>query len=168
RNAAGQKLDVVVRVANDGVAFRYELPGVKQATVLNEATSFAIPTDARAWLLPYGPQYEKERIETTAGTAASGEYGYPSLFRIGQSYVLVTEANADGSYDGSRLSHLVGTSTWKLTLADARVDSNGVTPWRTVITGDLATVTESTLVDDLADASKLSDVSCVRPGKVAW
>lgn len=168
RNAAGQKLDVVVRVANDGVAFRYELPGVQQATVLNEATSFAIPTDARAWLLPYGPQYEKERIETTAGTAASGEYGYPSLFRIGQSYVLVTEADADGRYDGSRLSHLVGTNAWKLTLADARVDSTGVTPWRTVITGDLATVTESTLVDDLADASKLADVSWVHPGKVAW
>src|SRR6187402_512530 len=56
RNAKGQALDVVVRVANDGVAFRYELPGVTRTTVLNEATSFAIPTDARAWLLPYGPQ----------------------------------------------------------------------------------------------------------------
>ena len=31
QNAKGQKLDVVVRVANDGVAFRYELPGVALA-----------------------------------------------------------------------------------------------------------------------------------------
>lgn len=168
RNVTGQALDVVVRVANDGVAFRYELPGTTRTTVLGEATSFIVPVDAKAWLLPYGPQYEKERIETTAGAAASGDYGYPSLFHIGESYVLVTEANADGRYDGSRLSHTAGTDAWQLTLADGRVDSTGTTPWRTVITGDLATVTESTLVDDLADASKLTDLSWVHPGKVAW
>ena len=168
RNGSGQALDVVVRVANDGVAFRYELPGVTRTTVLGEATGFIVPADAKAWLLPYGPQYEKERVETTAGAAASGDYGYPSLFRIGESYVLITEANADGRYDGSRLSHTLGTTTWQLTLADGRVDSTGTTPWRTIIAGDLATVTESTLVDDLADASKLTDTSWVRPGKVAW
>ncbi|MGN6094565.1 MAG: glycoside hydrolase family 97 N-terminal domain-containing protein, partial [Luteibacter jiangsuensis] len=103
QNAKGQKLDIVVRVANDGVAFRYELPGVSSATVTGEATSFTVPATAKAWLLPYNPQYEKERIETTAGAAAAGDYGYPSLFRIGDRYVLVTEANADGRYDGSRL-----------------------------------------------------------------
>jgi len=168
RNGSGKALDVVVRVAEDGVAFRYELPGVTKTTVLGEATRFIVPADARAWLLPYGPQYEKERMETTAGAAASGDYGYPSLFRVGESYVLVTEANADGRYDGSRLTHIAGTNDWQLTLADTRVDSTGTTPWRTVITGDLSTVTESTLVDDLADASKLGDTSWVRPGKVAW
>lgn len=168
QNAKGQALNVVVRVANDGVAFRYELPGTTQATVTGEATSFTVPATSKAWLLPYGPQYEKERIETTAGTAASGDYGYPSLFRVGERYVLVTEANADGRYDGSRLTHVAGSGTYALKLDDARVDSTGVTPWRTVIAGDLATVTESTLVDDLADASKLSDTSWIRPGKVAW
>lgn len=33
RNAGGQQLDVVLRTAPDGIAFRYELPGVHQATV---------------------------------------------------------------------------------------------------------------------------------------
>jgi alpha-glucosidase len=36
KNARGQALDVVVRVANDGVAFRYELPGVTRTTVLGK------------------------------------------------------------------------------------------------------------------------------------
>lgn len=168
QNAKGQKLDIVVRVANDGVAFRYELPGVSSATVTGEATSFTVPAAAKAWLLPYNPQYEKERIETTAGAAAAGDFGYPSLFRIGDNYVLVTEANADGRYDGSRLTHVANSGTYTLTLADSRVESTGVTPWRTVIAGDLATVTESTLVDDLADPAKFADTSWVRPGKVAW
>ncbi|MGE7139517.1 glycoside hydrolase family 97 catalytic domain-containing protein [Luteibacter sp. NPDC031894] len=168
QNAKGQKLDVVVRIANDGVAFRYELPGVTQATVTGEATAFALSPNAKAWLLPYNPQYEKERIETTAGAAATGDFGYPSLFRVGDNYVLITEANADGRYDGSRLTHATNSGTYALTLADPRVDSNGVTPWRTVIAGDLATVTESTLVDDLADPAHFTDTSWIRPGKVAW
>ncbi|MGF6710299.1 alpha-glucosidase [Luteibacter sp. W1I16] len=168
QNGKGQKLDVVVRIANDGVAFRYELPGVARATVTSEATSFALPTTAKAWLLPYNPQYEKERIETTAGGAAPGDYGYPSLFQVGDNYVLVTEANADGRYDGSRLTHTANSGTYALTLADARVESTGVTPWRTVIAGDLATVTESTLVDDLADPARFADTSWIRPGRVAW
>ena len=168
QNDKGQRLDLVVRVANDGVAFRYELPGTTQATVLGEATAYTLPADARAWLLPYNPQYEKERIETTAGTAAPGDFGYPSLFRVGDRYLLLTEANADGRYDGSRLTHAANTGRYALTLADARVDSNGITPWRTVVAGDLATVTESTLVDDLADPSKLADTSWIKPGKVAW
>jgi alpha-glucosidase len=168
QDAKGHALDVVLRIADDGVAFRYELPGQSQATVLGEATRFILPADARAWLLPYGPQYEKERIETTAGNAAPGHYGYPSLFRVGTQYVLVTESNADGRYDGSRMTHEAGTGTYALTLADDRIDSTGVTPWRTVITGDIATVTQSTLVDDLADPSRVADTSWVRPGRVAW
>jgi hypothetical protein len=168
QNDKGQKLDIVVRVANDGVAFRYEIPGTTRATVTGEATAFAVPPTAKAWLLPYNPQYEKERIETTAGSAAPGDYGYPTLFQVGDNYVLVTEANADGRYDGSRLTHAANSGTYALTLADARVESTGVTPWRTVIAGDLATVTESTLVDDLADPARFADTSWIRPGKVAW
>ncbi|MGA7438827.1 MAG: glycoside hydrolase family 97 catalytic domain-containing protein [Luteibacter sp.] len=168
QNDKGEKLDVVVRVANDGVAFRYELPGTTQTTVTGEATSYALPPDARAWLLPYDASNEKERLETTAVAAPKGDYGYPALFRTGQRYVLITEANADGRYDGSRLVHIANTPTYGLTLADSRVDSTGTTPWRTIIAGDLATVTESTLVDDLADPSKLADTTWIRPGRVAW
>ncbi|HEY4092904.1 MAG TPA: glycoside hydrolase family 97 catalytic domain-containing protein [Luteibacter sp.] len=168
QNDKGEKLDVVVRVANDGVAFRYELPGTTQTTVIGEATRYALPPDARAWLLPYDASNEKERLETTAIAAPKGDYGYPALFRTGQRYVLITEANADGRYDGSRLVHVANTPTYGLTLADSRVDSTGTTPWRTIIAGDLATVTESTLVDDLADPSKLADTTWIRPGRVAW
>ncbi|CAM5727194.1 hypothetical protein SALBM217S_02715 [Streptomyces griseoloalbus] len=55
-------------------------------------------------------------------------------------------------------------------LADPAVTSEGplATPWRTAVVGDLATVTESTLVDDLAPASRIADTSWIRPGKVAW
>lgn len=169
---AGQgntRLDVVVRAAADGVAYRYVLPA--GGTITGEASSFTLPAAAPAWLLPYSPNYEKVRVETTAGGAAAGDYGFPSLFETGDgSYTLLTESDVDGRYSGARLTHAAETSGYAIKLADKSMTGRGpfVTPWRVAITGDLATVTESTLVDDLAPPSKLDDTSWVRPGKVAW
>jgi alpha-glucosidase len=160
------RLDIVVRLAPDGVAYRYELPG--SATVTGEASSFTLPANAPAWLLPYNAQYENQRVQTTANSAATGDFGYPSLFQAGQEFVLLTESNVDGRYSGSRLRHTTGSNTYAVQLADSQVRSTGTTPWRTVIAGDLATVTESTLVDDLADPAEFTDTSWIHPGKVAW
>ncbi|MGW4528668.1 glycoside hydrolase family 97 catalytic domain-containing protein [Amycolatopsis sp. NPDC004378] len=163
------RLDVVVRAAADGVAYRYVLPA--GGTITGEASSFTLPASAPAWLLPYSPNYEGVRTETTAGGAKAGDYGFPSLFDTGDgSWTLLTESDVDGRYSGARLTHAAGTAGYGIKLADTAVTGDGpfVTPWRVAITGDLATVTESTLVDDLAPPSKLADTSWVRPGKVAW
>jgi alpha-glucosidase len=169
--AGGTRLDVVVRAAADGVAYRYVLPAAGPVTVTGEASSFTLPPSAPAWLLPYSPNYEKVRVETTASGAKAGDYGFPSLFDTGGgSYTLLTESGVDGRYSGARLTHVAETSAYTIKLADAAVKATGpfATPWRVAITGDLAAVTESTLVDDLAPPSKLADTSWVRPGKVAW
>jgi hypothetical protein len=42
------------------------------------------------------------------------------------------------------------------------------TPWRTMVVGDLATVTGSDLVTDLAPPSKVADTSWIKPGVGAW
>ncbi|MFI6094720.1 glycoside hydrolase family 97 catalytic domain-containing protein [Lentzea sp. NPDC051213] len=157
------RFDVVVRVAPDGVAFRYVLRA--PATVTGEASSFRLPADAPAWLLPYNAWYEANRVRTTAG-AANGEFGYPSLFRVGTDYALLTESDVDGRYSGSRLRH--STGDYQVVLADAQVGAVTRTSWRTAIIGDLATVSTSTLVDDLATPSRLTDTSWIKPGKVAW
>jgi hypothetical protein len=39
-----------------------------------------------------------------------------------------------------------------------------VRAWRTATIGGMATVVESTLVDDVAPASKISDASWIKPG----
>ncbi|TDV54839.1 glycoside hydrolase family 97 catalytic domain-containing protein [Actinophytocola oryzae] len=165
RGAGGARLDLVVRAAADGVAYRYELPAA--ATITGEASAFSLPAAAPAWLLPYNAWYEQNRVATTAGGAGTGEFGYPSLFQVGDDFALLTESDADGRYSGSRLSHAAGSGEYRVTLADAAVTARR-TPWRTAIVGDLATVTESTLVDDLATPSKVRDTSWIQPGKVAW
>ncbi|PRY31680.1 alpha-galactosidase-like protein [Umezawaea tangerina] len=166
--AAGARVDLVVRVAPDGVAYRYVVPG--PVTVTGEASAFTVPTGASAWLLPYNAWYEANRVQTTAGGAAAGDYGNPSLFQSGEDFVLLSESDVDGRYPGSKLRHTAGSGTYQVVLADEQVTATGElrTPWRTAVIGDLATVTASTLVDDLAPPSKISDTSWVKPGKVAW
>jgi hypothetical protein len=43
-----------------------------------------------------------------------------------------------------------------------------VRAWRTATIGSTATVVESTLVDDVAPASKVFDTSWIKPGIAAW
>ncbi|GAA4545774.1 glycoside hydrolase family 97 protein [Amycolatopsis samaneae] len=166
-NEDGVRLDVVVRAAADGVAYRYHLPGAGRVRVTGETSAFAPPPAAAAWLLPYTPNYEGVRFESTTAGAPRGDYGFPSLFEADGTYTLLTESDVDGRYSGARLTH-TGGGEYRIKLADAKVHTEGPTPWRVAIIGDLAAVTESTLVDDLAPPAKLADTSWIRPGKVAW
>lgn len=167
--SGGARMDLVVRVAADGVAYRYIAPG--PVVVTGEASSYTLPPASAGWLLPYNSWYEKNRIHTTAVDAPAGSYGYPSLFQVSDdSFVLLTESDSDGRYSGARLRHSAGANTYDVLLEDAKVTSAGElsTPWRTAIIGSLATVTESTLVDDLAPPAKFTDTSWIKPGKVSW
>ncbi|SCE42038.1 NPCBM-associated, NEW3 domain of alpha-galactosidase [Streptomyces sp. DfronAA-171] len=181
RGADGARLGVVVRVSDDGVAYRYVLDERGPVTVTGEASAFEVPKDAKAWVQPYATSYENERTETTAGAANEAEpqecagdtcsFGYPALFETGGTYVLLTEADVDGRYSGSHLDHKDGGSAYSVALADdAPVTSPGplATPWRTAIVGGLDTLVGSTLVDDLAPPSRVADTSWIRPGTDDW
>ncbi|MFI0938833.1 glycoside hydrolase family 97 catalytic domain-containing protein [Streptomyces sp. NPDC021020] len=181
RGAGGATLGVVVRVSDDGVAYRYLVGGKGQVTVTQEASTFQLPVDAKAWVQPYNPSYETERTQTTAGAANDAQpktcdgdtcsFGYPTLFESGGSYVLLTEADVDGRYSGSHLDHQAGSGAYRVALADDQpVTAAGplATPWRTAIVGNLDTIVGSTLVDDLAPPSKITDTSWIRPGVDDW
>lgn len=160
----GAGLDLVVRAARDGVAYRYELPGA--GAVLGEASAFAVPSGSPAWLAGHRRDYENPFIPYA--DAPPAEYQMPALFEVGRNHLLLAESALNGSYTGPRLVH--DQDTYKIALWDARVpyDNGLTTPWRVMVTGDLATVTESTLVDDLAPGSQVADTSWIKPGKVLW
>ncbi|MFI1044698.1 glycoside hydrolase family 97 catalytic domain-containing protein [Streptomyces griseoruber] len=167
--AAGARLDLVVRAAADGVAYRYVLP-TGYGDVLGEASAFRLPADADAWLSAYRVDNEGQFAEYTAATAPTRTYADQALFATPGGYTLLAESGLTGSYSGARLAHTQGTGTYRIQLADERVHTEGrsATPWRAMITGDLATVTRSTFTDDLAPASEVADRSWIRPGTVLW
>ncbi|WP_208641700.1 glycoside hydrolase family 97 protein [Streptomyces africanus] len=166
---AGARLDLLVRAAADGVAYRYVLPA-GHGDVLGETSAFKLPPDAGAWLGTYRPDNEGQFNEYTAATAPTGAYSPQALFATDGGYTLLAESDLTGAYSGARLAHDQGTGTYRVELADDRVKTDGplTTPWRAMVTGDLAAVTRSTFTDDLAPASKVADPSWIRPGTVLW
>ncbi|MFD4600989.1 glycoside hydrolase family 97 catalytic domain-containing protein [Streptomyces sp. NPDC058464] len=167
--AAGARLDLVVRAAADGIAYRYVLPA-GYGDVLGESSAFNLPADAGAWLSTYRVDNEGQFNQYTAASAPTGEYSDQALFATDGGYTLLAESDLTGTYSGARLAHTQGTGTYRIRLADSQVHTAGplTTPWRAMITGDLATVTGSTFTDDLAPASKVADTSWIRPGTVLW
>jgi alpha-glucosidase len=167
--AAGARLDLIVRASADGIAYRYALPA-GSGDVLGETSAFNVPADAKSWLGAYRVDNEGQFVQYTAATAPTGEYSDQALFATDGGYTLLAESDLTGAYSGARLAHTQGTGTYRIKLADDRVKSGGplVTPWRAMVTGDLATVTRSTFTDDLAPASKVADPSWIRPGTVLW
>jgi len=186
RDKQGRKLDIVFRVSDDGVAFRYETAG---GMVRSEATSFAFPSAARAWLQPMSvaqtgwantnPSYEEYyQADIAVGTASPLPSGwvFPALFRSGENWVALTEAGMDGSWHASRLQaaspggeyRIGGPSKAELFPGGALMGSGARSPWRVLAVGPLATVMQSSLGTDLAAPAIPFDPALVRPGHASW
>lgn len=193
QNANTLNLAIDLRAYDDGAAFRYRLPGrdVRGQTLEAELTGFALPADAKFWCAPsdkasiYTPAYEtyyasEMSVDTPSPTGAG--WSFPLLFRTAdrRHWGLITEANVDGHFCGSRLSSTALKGAFLVTLPSP-AEGNGLgspkpsselpweMPWRVIVAGDsLATVVESTLVTDVSTPSKVQDSSWVRPGRVAW
>ncbi len=167
------RLDVVFRVSSDGLGYRYVLRQNGAIAVTGEASEFAVPTSARAFLLPFDngrDDYESIPVHTTVSQASAVAYGFPALFHVSDTWLLLTESDANGGYGASRVTLNGSTHRFRLTLPDSRETGTGTitTPWRTLVIGSLATVTESDLMTDLASPSKISDTSWIKPGRSEW
>lgn len=193
-NDWGHLIDIIFEVSNDGVAFRYYFPGGTDELrmIVKEKTSFNFPESAIAWLGPLdnvktgfgrsNPSYEmyyKKAI--SVGTVAPHEAGwaYPALFKLGKSWVLITETGLKENYAGTRLcpqspdgEYRVCFPMWGETMAGGYLYPHAElpweTPWRVVTVGSLATIIESTHGTDLATPSVRGDYSFVKPGHASW
>ena len=131
--------DVVFRVSNRDVAFRYQLypkkvrnDETRVAVVQSEATGFVMPDGTTTFLCPQSkpmggfartsPSYETSySLDEAAGKNGWGEgYTFPCLFKVpsvavaqqqtGQVWVLISETGTDGGYVGCRLLNAGGTN----------------------------------------------------------
>ena len=56
--ALGKNVRLVVRLYNDGLAFRYELSGLKNAALPKEQTTYRIPEGTKRWIQQWTDAYE--------------------------------------------------------------------------------------------------------------
>jgi alpha-glucosidase len=188
----GGRLDLEVRVFDDGFGFRYRFPETdgRKLTVTGEATGFRPPPGTRAYISPHdhinggrAPYQSPYVQDMAAGTAAPHEHGwsFPALFRTPESkYLLLTEAGLDGTYCGTHLAAKADGGVYRIAFPHP-TEARGVgevnpsstlpwaTPWRVGIVGDrLGTIVESNLVTDLSPPSVIADTSWIKPGRASW
>ena len=147
--------NLLVRVSNDGVAFRFEGG--------SESVSYVIPDGIKRWLQRQKTDYEGFYPESAS--AAKGKYNYPALVEYGDGvFGLITES---GINHGNSCSYLTcDGDNYTVTYTDA--DDSEVHPWRLIIIGSLADIVESTLVTDVVPGRRIEDTSWIRPGVSSW
>jgi len=180
-NPSKAKMNLIVRVYNDGVAFRYEFPE-KEGTykILDEFTAYSVPDSTKRWLERFNPANEGLYSAMKDGNDQK-DWAYPALFNTPDSscWYLIHEADLDRTYCGTKLTNYAEKTKYKLTFPDKwngrekgetqpTVTLPWKSPWRVVVVGTLANIVESTLVDDVSSPSKLTDASWVQPGKASW
>ncbi len=162
-----------VRVFDDGLGFRYELPlgAGETRAITRELTGFQLDTQGVAWWVPAA---EWNRYEYTYENTLVGQVGRahtPFTVRLLDGTHLAIHEAALVDYSGMYLQQ----GRWGMMLARLAPGSDGVavrkqgafhTPWRTIQVADSATgLVMSDLVINLNEPNKLGDVSWVEPGK---
>lgn len=164
-----RNLDVVFRVFNDGMGFRYEFPeqaSLTQVAITDELTEFAVAgNDATAWWIPAGEWNRYEYL-----------YNRTPLVEVGQAHTPLTLRRADGLHLAFHEAALVDYSAmWlrrvegqrlKATLSPSasgpRVTRSApfATPWRTVQVAPTAAAlyAASDLTLNLNEPNQLPDI----------
>jgi hypothetical protein len=182
RNVSKLPFDLVIRAYNDGLAFRYELPGTGRSYIVtDEVTSYDIPAATTRWLEKWNTANEGLYASSSDDKVLQQEWGYPALFNTPDKscWYLIHESDIDRNYCATKLSNVAQKDQYKLTFPNPR-DGNGQgeafptiglpwsSPWRVIIIGSLADIVSSTLVDDVAKPSLIPETSWIRPGLVSW
>ena len=191
KNDTGSEVELIVRVSNNGAAFRYRFPEAdsKMNSVEEEITGFTIAGEGKAWMAPYdkvtmySPGYERYfENGIPIGTAAPGEEGWclPALFQTENGWLLLTEAALDSTYFGMHLQPNADGGKYTLRMPEAAEAKSTVsnipesslpwaTPWRVLITGkNLSDIVESDMVVALNPPSEIEDETWIQPGRASW
>ena len=175
RTRPGRDFDVVFRLYDDGLGFRYvfgEQAGMSRLNIAEELTEFTLAHDATAWWIP---AFEWNREEYL--------YHTTPLQQVGDAQTPITLRMEDGLHVSIHEAALVNYSGMNLTRVDGRrlkaaltPGSGGApkvsvvtpfsTPWRTLqIAGRAGDLVESSLILNLNEPNALGDVSWVTPMK---
>jgi hypothetical protein len=183
KNANNQPINIVFRVYNNGVAFRYEFPNLSDSVVniVSEATTYILPDSTFRWMQPYNISYEDFFYYSKTGlsTHKEQEWGFPALFKVNGNplWLLVSEANITEDNCAAKLCNLENPNEYRVTYPSARDNfpQKGVkvllpwnSQWHVIITGKLTDIVESTLITDVSRPNQLKETDWIKPGQVAW
>ncbi len=170
----GRRLHVIFRVYNDGVAFRYAIPGQGDIKISGESTGFRLSGEPVYWGQGHPNRYG---YENTLGKINEKSFSLPLLCELKKPrrWVLLSQAATYGSYclpylqnDSGMLRICFPINQKKPVIAELPFES----PWRVVVVspGDLSVIVEQMLFENLNPPTEpeLRDADWIRPGSASW
>ena len=178
-DAAKKQVNFVVRVFNDGVAFRYEFPAQKnwdRIILTDEETTFNLAQNPTVLTLfrenyttSHEGYYDSMRLSEVKEDTLMD---LPTLFQFpGPVYMAITEANLR-NYAGMYLAKKKGILTTMLSPLPGQKEIKVKamlphhSPWRVMMISDrIGALIESNILTNLSDPNEIKDVSWIKPGK---
>jgi alpha-glucosidase len=198
RRRSDQRFAIDVRAFDDGVAFRFVVPGSGTRTP-DEATTFRLPAGSLVWSHDLHGHYESTYVRRAIADVPSGDWAAPPMtYKLPEDrgYAAITEA-ALAHYAGMALQ-ADGNGGYRAVLAHAQpvsypyalrysaedvqrlslpaaVTGTIETPWRVVLAGrDLNTLVNSDILHNVSpppDPALFPEgqaTSWIRPGRAVW
>jgi len=173
----GRKVNVIFRACDDGVAFRYAIPGTGDIEITGEATAFHVAGEPVYWGQGHPNRYGYEdplgRIDKKAFSLA-----LLCELKASNHWVLLAQAATYGDYC---LPHLARAGTksnvLKVTFpidqkAPIKTTLPFASPWRVAVVSpnDLSRIVEQTMFENLNPPTEpdLVDADWIRPGRSSW
>lgn len=192
-NLQGKELDLIFRISDDGVAYKYVLINRGECKVFKEYGNFVFPIETKAYLTPLSkpksgwaktnPSYEEHYVyDVPVGTRSSIGNGwtFPALFNVpDRGWVLLSETGVDGNYCGTHLGENSDMGIYKIefpSIEEGLYNQNVYpemleplnTPWRMMIIGESPSkIAESTMATDLVKPLYKPKYE-YKPGKATW
>jgi alpha-glucosidase len=168
-----RRFDVVFRVFDDGVGFRYDIPAqpkLAEAQIVQELTEFAIARPATAWWIPAFEWNREEYLYHRTPLSAVAVAQTPITLRTDDGVHVSIHEAALVDYAGMNLMR-GDTGALRAALtpgspAPVVRTTPFATPWRTIQIADRAGgLVESNLILNLNEPNALGDVSWFTPHK---
>lgn len=178
RHGQRRQLNIVFRLFNDGMGFRYVFPRqprMGKFQIMDELTTFCLPWDAEAWTEPTNGTNYYEALWTRSPLSQKDTVNTPVTIEAPDSlWLAIHEANLTDyaslnltprHSDGSAVELLAALTPWQNGVK-VYAEAPFSTPWRTVIVahrpGDLIA---SRLMLNLNEPCRIKDTSWITTGK---
>ena len=177
-SALHRQFNVVFRVFNDGVGFRYEFPeqlAMRDVEIQDELTQFAMADNSRAWWIASNrPRLDRsEQLYASSPVSTLDSVQTPLTMETTDGmFIVIHEANL---VDYARLNlagHRMENRTLQAALAPwadgvkVRAHTPFVTPWRTIQIADRVTdLAPAVLGLNLNEPSRIDSTNWIKPMK---
>ena len=171
----GQELHVVLRAYDDGIAFRYALPGTGDVEISGEHTTFPLAgRNVTYWGQAHPNNYG---YETPLGPVIADRISMPVLAELSDRghFVLVAQAASYGTYVIPHFERAGNTLAVAFPMDQkepVRTTLPFASPWRFMMIspGNVGRIVESVMVENLNPPTEpaLRDAAWIRPGRASW